>query len=146
MALGGSYGDLHRLRIEVNRLFDLLVDRPLPPSGTWQPPADIVEHDDLFEVLIEVPGIVADNLQIEICDKTLVVRGRKERLASEPAPDRFCLMERYTGSFVMEFDVPEAINPTQGKAELQQGVLSIILPKLKDKRHRTYTVPITEEK
>jgi HSP20 family protein len=145
MPLRGSYGELHRLRAEVNRLIDMLVEQPIPQASEWHPPADITEHPDAYEIQIDVPGITAESLQVEIRDQSLVVRGKKERLATEPPPDRFSLMERYMGVFVMEFEVPEAVNPTQGTAYLQQGVLRITLPKLVEKRHRTYTIPISEE-
>jgi HSP20 family protein len=141
----GSYGHIHHLRAEINRLIDLLLEEPTSPTANWQPPLDMVEHEDGFEVRIELPGVQADDLQLELRDLTLHVRGTKARLASEPPGQRFHLMERFMGSFTIRIDLPRPILPAKSSARLCDGLLVVTLPRLVERRHRTHTIPIVEE-
>ena len=140
-----SYGHLHRLRVQVNQLIELLLNQPVSQTSEWQPPVDLVESSDGFEVRIDVPGLQREQLQLELRDQLLMVRGKKERLSSEPPSRRFFLMERFFGTFLMEVEIPHAVHPRKAEARLHQGVLSVTLPRLEDKRHRTFTIPISEE-
>ena len=141
----GSYGHVHQLRAEVNRLIDLLLEEPTSPTANWQPPLDLIEGEQGFEVRVELPGVHAQDLQLELRDLTLHIRGSKAHLASEPQGQRFHLMERFMGTFAISVDVPRPILPAESSALLEEGVLIVTLPKLVERRHRTHTIPIVEE-
>jgi HSP20 family molecular chaperone IbpA len=58
---------------------------------------------------------------------------------------RYHQMERFMGSFAVEVELPKPVDPRQARARLEQGVLTIVLPVLVDKRHRVFRIPISEE-
>jgi HSP20 family protein len=142
---GGSYGRIHQLRSEVNRLIDLLLEEPSTPGPNWQPPVDLIEREDAFEVQVELPGVAADEIQVELRDLVLTVRGTKQRLPSEPTARRFHLMERFIGAFQLSVELPRPIDPSRTTARLANGVLSVTLPRVADRRHRSFTITIAEE-
>jgi HSP20 family protein len=141
----GSYGQLHQLRAEVNRLIDLLLEEPSSPAPDWQPPLDLVERDDGYELQVELPGFRTDDIQIELKGQILSIRGSKKRLATEPPGRRFHLMERFIGSFNLSLELPRPILPAESSARLEQGVLIVSMPRIVERRHRPYTIPVQEE-
>lgn len=136
---------LLRLRQEVHRLIDVLLEQP-PVEGEWIPSVDLVEREDGFVVQVDVPGIEPDQLTIELRDQALLVKGSKGRPSGEPAARRYYLMERFMGAFEIEVELPGPVDPRAAEAHLGQGVLQVRLPALVDKRHRTFRIPITEER
>jgi len=141
----GSFGHIHQLRAEINRLIELLLEEPASPTAHWQPPLDLIERESGFEVRVELPGVRVRDLQLELCDLALHIRGSKTRLANEPPGRRFHLMERFMGSFAIRVDLPRPILPAQSSSRLCDGVLIVTLPRLVERRHRTHTIPIVEE-
>jgi HSP20 family protein len=141
----GSLGHIHQLRAEVNRLIDLLLEDPAPNASSWQPPIDLVELEDRFRLVIELPGVEAEDVHLELCDQVLLIRGTKRRPAGEPRGRRFHLMERFVGAYQLRVELPRPILPAESSARLANGVLEVVLPKLVERRHRAFKIPIDEE-
>lgn len=141
----GPYGRIQVLKAEVNRLVDLLLEGPATSGPGWLPPVDIIDRPTAVTVTVEVPGLRAGDLSVEFVSGLLTVRGTKRRLASEPPARRFHLMERFIGSFQVAIDLPRPIDPARGKATLRHGVLTIVFPRLEDRRQRPFMIPVTEE-
>jgi HSP20 family protein len=105
--------------------------------GWWgegfRPPADVEESDDAFLVEIELPGIRKEDLDIEVTGRRLTVSGeRKER-------ERVGILrrrERVVGQFRYEVVVPGEVDESGVEADLDQGVLTVRLPKPEDVRPR----------
>ncbi len=138
-------GRIHHLRAELEALLELLLEGPSAAAAGWTPPVDLVELDDAVLVQLELPGVAASDLQLELVDLRLEVRGTKSRLGSEPPGGRFFLMERFIGSFAATVDLPCPVLAGRGEARLEHGVLTVTLPKLKDRRHRRHAIPVAEE-
>jgi len=136
---------IHQLRGEINRLIDHLVAEPSSRQTSWEPPVDVIERDDQYEVRIELPGVQADDLQLELRDRDLFLRGSKSRLSGEPPGRTFYLMERFIGTFQLEVEIPRPVQPAESTARLAHGVLVVTLPKLVEQRHRCYSISIVEE-
>lgn len=141
----GPYGRIQILKAEVNRLVDLLLEGPTTSGPGWLPPVDIIDCPNGVTVTVEVPGLTAEDLAVEFTSGLLTIRGTKRRLASEPPARRFHLMERFIGSFQVAVDLPHPIDPARGKATLRQGVLTIVFPRLEDRRQQPFMIPVTEE-
>lgn len=141
----GTFGRIHRLRAEVHQLIEALLEEPVASVHGWEPPVDLVEHPTHFEVRIEVPGVRAADLQLELTDQLLVVRGDKRHLPAEPPPRHYHLMERFSGAFEVTVELPRSVLPTAATARLGQGVLAVHLPKVEDKRHRRYLISVQED-
>ena len=138
------YGQIELLRAEVNRLIDLLLEAGSPGGAGWQPAIDLVEHDQEVVVQMELPGATPDDLSVELRDEVLVIRGRKRRLPTEPPARRFHLMERFIGTFRVEVTLPDPVDPGGAEAVLDQGLLTVRLPRLVDRRHRIHPIPVRE--
>lgn len=143
MAIRGwdPLGDILSLQETMNRLLEeaLAPERSsahLPASsGSWAPAADVYETGDSFVVLMELPGIDEDDVEMAVDGDRLVVKG--ERRAQLPArPDRFHRMERSHGVFVRTFDLTQPVDPDQVVAQFRDGLLRIELGKARTGRAR----------
>jgi HSP20 family protein len=106
-------------------------------SGTdeagWMPPVDIYETQDRYVVTAEVSGLLREDLQIQLQDGKLTLRG--ERRSGEASAVRFERVERGHGRFMRAFVLPHAVDASAVTADLQNGVLTILVPKTSD-RHQ----------
>ena len=132
------------LRREVDRLFDdfnlnpfrLPLRRPafdLEPfwsADSWvaQPAMDLVERDSAFELTAEMPGLDEKNIEVDVANGVLTVKGQKEEDKVEKKED-FHLRERRFGSFVRSVRLPETVNADKIEAAFKNGVLKVTLPK-----------------
>ena len=136
---------VHRFRQELDRLFREamgLVEDP-PEAGRWQPQVDVVETEETFQVLVEVPGIRAEELRVEVQGQTVIVTGRKEPSAPDGSA-RFHRLERGGGSFERTIDIAGPVNTHQGTALLAGGVLTVELPRIRERRERRQILVVEE--
>ncbi len=98
----------------------------------WMPPVDIYETEDRYVVTAEVAGLAREDLQIQIQDGKLTLRG--ERQAGEHSSVRFERVERGHGRFARTFVLPRAADASDITADLQNGVLTISVLKRSDRR------------
>ncbi|MDQ3908706.1 MAG: Hsp20/alpha crystallin family protein [Acidobacteriota bacterium] len=98
----------------------------LEERADWTPASDVVEREDEFLVLIDLPGIDRSALDVSISDDRLVVRG--ERAAEDDAQKR--RGNRPSGSFLARFGpLPQSVDQSRVGAEYRDGVLRLHLPK-----------------
>jgi HSP20 family protein len=141
MAIRGwdPLGDILSLQETMNRLLEeaLAPERltaTLPASG-WTPAADVYETGDSFVVLMELPGIDEDDVEVMVDGDRLVVKG--ERHPRLPArPDRFHRMERNHGAFSRAFALTQPVDPDQVSAQFRDGLLRIELAKSRPRGSR----------
>jgi HSP20 family protein len=119
---------LHR---EVNRLFDdLLRDFHMTPFGSDQsldrwPTIEVSETDREMTVVAELPGLEEKDVQVEIADGILTIKGEKKS-ETENKQQRFS--ERYYGAFERRIPVDD-IDEDKVSAKFKNGVLTLTLPK-----------------
>jgi HSP20 family protein len=107
----------------VNRLFsDQTTTRP------WTPAVDILETDNELVLKADVPGVELKDIDIRIENGTLLLKGER-KFEREEKNKGFHRLERSYGSFVRYFTVPDTVDTENVKADFQNGVLSITLPK-----------------
>jgi HSP20 family protein len=138
--------ELALLQREVNQLFERLAEaeraeRPVVATG-WQPSADVYECSGNLVVVIEIPGLPSDQVRIACKDQSLVVAGeRKERRPSGGAAAFLC-MERPQGRFKRTIPLDIAVDLRGASAALEDGLLVITLPRVKDRRGREVVIPV----
>ena len=102
-----------------------------------QPRFDISETDTEVEVKTDVPGFKAEEIDIEVRDEVLTIRGEQseeKKSSDEGTSDdkrTYHRVERRTGSFSRSVWLPCPVNTEGIEAELQDGVLTVALPKSK---------------
>jgi HSP20 family protein len=140
------YGEIELLKAEVNRLIELLLRSGERTGSGWHPAVDVMEGEEAVIVQVELPGVAAEELEVRLKDRQLSLRGRKRRLDCEPSARRFHLMERFIGGFAVSVELPELVDPRGAEARLQDGVLTVRLPRLVDKRHTVHQIPVVENR
>ena len=97
-------------------------------AGNFIPPVDIYEDANQLVLKLEVPGIPQEDLQINLENQTLTVKGER-KLVKDEKEENFHRIERRYGSFVRSFTLPATIETDSAQANYENGVLSITLQK-----------------
>jgi HSP20 family protein len=135
------------LQQEVNELFHrlALVDRADRLPGTeWCPPVDVFEARDRLVIVIEAPGLPAESLQVAFRERALVVRGERRARRAGPGTSFLCL-ERPHGRFERTIPLDLALDVAHARATLKGGLLTVTVPRLRERRGRETVVPIERE-
>ncbi len=117
------------LRREIDRLFDdAFVGRG--GGANWHPAVDIEETSTELRLDVELPGIREEDVELEVENGVLSVRGQKSAERKEEGEEgRYHLVERSYGSFFRSFQLPNGVDDKQIRAEFDHGVLRIRIPK-----------------
>lgn len=115
---------------------------PLQPEPmTNVPSVDIYSTPTEIIIEIELPGVKKDDIDISILRDTLTVKAVKYELFEEEKVNYVC-MERSFGKIVRSVDIPYPTDSAQIKAVFKNGVLTVTLPRVEDKRSRSRTIPV----
>ena len=106
------------------------------PQG-WAPPVDLCETADAFIVTAELPGLLREQVRIEVHDGRLTLHGRRD---SRVPCEQYHQVERGHGEFSRTFALPPGVLVDQIAADLRDGVLTIIVPKSPEKGPRRVDV------
>ena len=110
-------------------------------SADWIPPVDIFEDADAVTLLVELPGVEAKDVDIQLEGNALTLRGeRKLERAESRDGDR--LVERNYGTFVRSFTLPTTVAVEHARAESKDGVLRVTLPKKAETKPRQIKVQV----
>jgi HSP20 family protein len=134
-----------QLKGELERLFqEVLAARESAARSGWTPAVDVLDHGDRLVVLVEVPGLAAADLRVDVEGNVLHVRGRRRLAFATAGRVRFHCLERQEGAFSRQLEVPEPVDLRRATARLADGLLRIELPKVEDRRRRSFTLAIDE--
>jgi HSP20 family protein len=118
------------LQQEIDRLFEGF-GRSFPAfgtGGTALPRMDVSETDKAIEVTAELPGLEAKDVQLNLADNILTIRGEKKSEREEKEKD-YHLVERSFGSFARSVQLPDGVKPEDVSAEIAKGVLKVTVKK-----------------
>ena|SRR2546425_11451898 len=137
--------ELLKLQQDINRLLGELSGEisgsTLQPRASWIPNVDLSESSKEFIVKVEVPGITSDYLQIVLQESYLHIRGEKKQ-AVHNTKVRYLCLERNYGKFDRSIYLNAIVGVGSASARLQNGILTIILPKLSNRRRQEKVIPI----
>jgi HSP20 family protein len=151
---------LHRLRSEIDRLFDDF------GMGSWLPQfrrgafdaepfwrgeiswakipvVDIAETAKGYEITAELPGIDEKNVEVKYVDGTLTIKGEKKD-EREEKKENYHLSERSYGSFQRSFSVPDGVDADKVEASFKNGVLTVTLPKTPEAQKKEKRIEIKQ--
>jgi HSP20 family protein len=111
-------------------------------SGECHPSLDVLESDTTIEVIVDVAGVPAQALRILFRGDMLVIAGEK---APSPAiaDPTFHLVEREFGRFARAVQLTGAFDVARARASLASGELTIVLPRLAERRGQPHIIPLT---
>ena len=140
--------DILRLQEKVNLLFDDVLARSGEPpdagslGGTaWKPPVDIVDHEDGYHLRADLPGVAPSDVQLEVQEDVLLLRGERRLDASVPR-EAYMRNERPHGRFVLQVSLPPSVDRQGIQAAHRDGVLEILLPKRKEENAGKFRVEV----
>jgi len=105
------------------------------------PAIDIVEKDNAYKVTSELPGLDAKNIDLQLADGVLTIKGEKKEEQEEKTKDRYVSERRY-GSFRRSPQVPASVDADRIEASYKSGVLIVTLPKSAEAQKQQKTIPI----
>lgn len=128
-----SFSTLHR---EMDRLFDsFLRDFDMPATASSEaspmvatPRIDVSETDREIRIEAELPGVNEDDVEVELVDDMLSIRGEKKEEKEEERKG-YHVKERRYGSFARSMQLPFKADPDQVQASFNNGVLTITIAK-----------------
>jgi HSP20 family protein len=128
------------LREAMDRLFNDAFTPSVGATGSWQVPAvDLYQTDDEVVVKASLPGMKSDDVQISITGDMLSLKGEFKQ-EDEKQERAYHLREQRSGAFERTFALPTAVVSDKAKAEFENGILTITLPKADEVKPRTITV------
>ncbi len=125
-------------------------DRMLGRSGTtvtgaWCPAVDVRETQDELTLHAELPGIAAEDVNVNVENGVLSISGEKKQETEEGKEGSdYHLVERRYGRFERSFSLPRSIDAGKVKAEFANGVLTVTLPKAETAKPRRIEVQISK--
>ncbi|HKI54543.1 MAG TPA: Hsp20/alpha crystallin family protein [Anaerolineales bacterium] len=132
--------EMMSLRDAMDRLFDDAFTRPLSLRDGWSVPAiDMFQTDDEIVVKAALPGIKADEVQINVTGEVLTLKGEVKQ-NQEMEEKAWHLREQRFGSFERSIALPTDVVADKAKADFENGILTITLPKAEEVKPKTITV------
>ena len=119
------------LKQEMDRLFDRFAEPKWGDFfalGEWAPSLDLTETKDALVVKVETPGMDPKDIQLELQENLLTVKGEKKQ-AKEEKDERFHRVERSYGAFTRSVRLPVAVDGSKVTAAFKNGLLTVTLPK-----------------
>ncbi|WP_342241886.1 Hsp20/alpha crystallin family protein [Inquilinus sp. OTU3971] len=136
------FGDPFEALLAIQRALDARISSDWMgsrTSGTGSfPPINIFQQGDDFVAIVELPGMDKNNLEIEAKENTIRISGRKTIQYDEGASIH--RRERIWGTFDRTISVPIQIDPDAVKADYQEGVLALFIPRAESDKPRTIAI------
>ena len=103
----------------------------------FEPHVDIAEMDDDLQLYVDLPGVKSDDVDVRFENRELQIRGK----VTAPTPNRHFLLQEYrAGDYYRAFSVTDDVDTEAIRAELNDGVLTVHLPKAAALKQRRITV------
>jgi HSP20 family protein len=126
----------------MERMFGQEVE-PWSEMKPWAPRANIAETDKEIELTLELPGVKAENVHVELHDGDLWVSGEMQNETEEKGKS-FHKVERRYGEFRRVLPLPATADRDKVDARLADGVLKVIIPKTEAARPKSIPVRAKE--
>jgi len=126
-----------------NDPFDMFF-APVRRQAAFVPAADLMVSEGDLVLTMDLPGLTAEDLEIEVLDGYLVVRGERRRPEIGQGVS-VAHAERSFGGFERRIKVPEGVDPDRITASMDHGVLSLLVPKPERLKPRTIQITTGEE-
>jgi HSP20 family protein len=111
--------------------------------GEWMPAVDIHETKDSFEVVADLPGFDAQDVDVSVRENTLTIRGKRQREEVKEG-ETVHRVEREYGIFERSFTLPRSADSEKIQAKYKGGVLSLSVPKREDSKPKSLKVNVEE--
>jgi HSP20 family protein len=120
---------------QLARLFDDTFDRFFGPLSAGEPVAsrspalDVAEADGGYTVKLEMPGVAKDDIKVSVEGRQVTVQAQSQRNEEKKEGERVVYRERALSSYARTFTLPVEVDQSDAGAKLENGVLTLSLPK-----------------
>jgi HSP20 family protein len=131
------------LQEQVNRLFSDVFERNTPESSlsTWAPAVDIYEGEHELVVKADLPDIDPKELDIRVENNVLTIRGER-KFEKKVNEENYLRVERTYGAFSRSFSLANTVSPENIRADYQNGVLTLSIPKREEAKPKQIKVNV----
>jgi HSP20 family protein len=131
------------LQDQISRVFGDLVGRTNEESNLtlWAPAVDIYETEHELVVKADLPDVNPQDLDIHVENNILTIRGER-KFENKVKEDNYLRIERAYGSFSRSFSLANSVNSEAIKADYQNGVLTLSIPKREEAKPKQIKVNV----
>jgi HSP20 family protein len=131
------------LQDQVNRLFSDGFERQGQESSltSWAPSVDIYETEHELVVKADLPEVDPKDLDIRVENNILTIRGER-KFEKKVSQESYLRVERAYGSFARSFTLANTVNSEAIKADYQNGVLTLSIPKREEAKPKQIKVSV----
>src|SRR5690606_12694760 len=136
------YEPFRAFRRELDRLFDDILPTLRDedePAAMWMPRLDLTETPDAFVARMDLPGLKREEIQVDVQNNRLTVRGERKTETREEKED-VVRMERSFGTFFRAITLPTDVRWDDVEATFEDGVLTLTIPKAEETKPRRIEV------
>ena len=133
--------EISDLRDQFRRTFGEFPTTNFVTALGWAPAIDITEGTEEVTVKAELPGVKKQDVKVMYDDGMLTIQGEKREEKKDETKQHH-VYERNYGAFARSFTLPNTIDDTHIKAEFDEGVLTVHLPKSAEAKKSTKTIEI----
>ena len=145
------FAELARIEREMGRRFEGFLGRPW--FGLWpehprfreigfpEPAVELYEEKDDVVIKAELPGMKKEDLEINISDNLLTLKGEK-RKEEEVKEKGYYYSERSYGAFTRTIEIPKAVRTERIHASFKDGVLEVRLPKTEEAKRKEIKIKV----
>jgi HSP20 family protein len=131
------------LQEQINRVFGDVSDRRGEESNltAWAPSVDIFETEHELVVKADLPDVKPEELDIRVENNILTIRGER-KFEKKVDENNYLRVERSYGSFARSFSLANTVNSEAIKADYQNGVLTLSIPKREEAKPKQIKVNV----
>jgi len=136
---------LNTLQDQVNRLFEDSFSRNRSGQAelaSWAPAVDIYETENEVVVKADLPEVQEKDIDVRVENNTLTIRGER-KFENEVHQENYLRVERAYGTFTRSFSLPNTVNTEAIRAEYQNGVLSVHMPKREETKPKQVKITVS---
>ena len=121
--------ELARIENEINKFLKEFIPQEVTTEVVaWKPRVDVYEKDNNIIIEAEVPGAKKEDIEVKVKDNAVVIRGEVKK-EEEKKEENYYRSERFYGKFERVIPLPTDVKVEEAKAEYQDGVLKLTIPK-----------------
>jgi HSP20 family protein len=133
------WAELEDMSTRLNRLFSDPGTGEASHRVLWSPPVNVEETKEELLLSAELPGMTIDDIEIEVENNVLSLRGEKTR-EEEKEDRKYHVWERSFGTFERSFTLPRTVKADEISAQFKDGILNIHMPKAPEAKTRKISI------
>lgn len=108
-------------------------------STAWTPAVELIDVGDSLVLQIQLPGVTAKNLDVQVTRDTVAIAGENQRQHQSENANYLHSEFRY-GKFQRVVNLPVAVQNDKVQADFHDGILTLVLPKVEEVRNRVVKI------